>query len=134
MPVVRAAAAAEHIDLREAAQQFGVLPTELYRIAGVELGANCRVRHGCLREALARMPRRRCIQARPRPTTWLEMRRVRAVDHVIGRRPPLRVSTVSIASRQALAGRQPAVGLDREGDHARHARGLAPRARCRPLR
>ena len=37
VPVIRAAAAAEHIDLRVLAQQITVLATKLDRIAGVEV-------------------------------------------------------------------------------------------------
>jgi hypothetical protein len=38
MPVVCAAAAAEHVDARKAVEQFGIERAELFGIAGVEFG------------------------------------------------------------------------------------------------
>src|SRR5262249_59957031 len=37
MAMIGAAASSEHIDMREAAEEFGVLPAQLLRIANVEL-------------------------------------------------------------------------------------------------
>ena len=37
MAMIGAAASPEHIDMREAAEKFGVLPAQLMRIANVEL-------------------------------------------------------------------------------------------------
>ena len=50
------------------------------------------------------------------------MRGVGAVDHVIGRAVAGRRIDASDRIRKRLAGGQAAVGLDREGDRARHVR------------
>ena len=57
----------------------------------------------------------------------VEMRRVRAVDHVVGRARRRRLVHLRDRLLQALPRRQASVGLHREGDRDRHARGLAAR-------
>src|SRR5689334_5423531 len=85
MAMIGAAAAAEHIHVPEARTQVAVMPPELAWIAnveirrGIELGVAARRRIGA-NAAQARDPRLAAFQ-RAR-----EMRRVRAIEHVIGRR------------------------------------------------
>ena len=53
-----------------------------------------------------------------------EMRRVRTVDHVVGRRTLRRLVHLGDRLLQALSGGQASVRLQREGDRRRHAGGL----------
>ena len=82
MSVIGPAATAEHIDVREAPQQLGVLLAELGRVAGVQLSG---VVDLCMAAA-----RRICAYAAQtgQPVTALqsigEMRRVGAIEHVVG--------------------------------------------------
>ena len=85
VPEVGAATAAENSDVAELAPQLGVLPAERDRIAGVEIG-------GLIEFSVAA---RRGIGAQPAQALdpglagferIREVRRMRAVEHVVGRR------------------------------------------------
>ena len=63
----------------------------------------------------------RSVQALAAAEHVLEVRRVRAVDHVVGGRGAGRVVDLLDRVAERLAARQPPVGLHRERDHHRHA-------------
>ena len=115
MAVVGPAAAAEHVELRETRSQSGVAGAEVVRVAVVQ------VLH--LVQLVVAHHRRVCAQsANPvaprliRGQHVLEMRGMRAVDHVIGGRSARGLVDRLDRLAKGLAGREPAVGLQGEGD------------------
>ena len=104
MPMVGAAASAQHIDLREAAEQLGILLAELLRMTRIELGGIVE-----LGMALARGvgpdPAHALHPAGILVQDLSEVIGVRAVDHVIGRRPTRRAIDRLDRVAQAFAGR-----------------------------
>ena len=118
--MVRAAAAAGDVEVRQAAAELPVAVCELVRIALVELLGlvQLRVAHpGRVRAHTvdALEPRRR------RREHVHEVGRVRAVDHEGGRIAARLGVDLLHGLPQRLAARQSAVRLDREGDHDPHA-------------
>ena len=116
MPVIRAAAAAEHGELRHALAQVPVMPGEIDRIAGIEFR-----RFIELRMALRRGVGAQAADA-PHPCLAcgqriVEMSRMRTVDHVVDRRMARLPVRALDGGSERLAGSQSAIRLDRERDH-----------------
>src|SRR5689334_13929183 len=113
MAEIGAAAAAEHVELREATAEIGVLPTELEWAAGIEIA-----RRIDFRMAAGRGVGADAAQAiGPAPAGIehaIEMRGMRAIDHEIG--GVAGGGGIDLADRlgQLLAGRELAVGFHRE--------------------
>ena len=81
MPMVGAAASAQHIDLREAAEQLGILRAELVRVTRIELSGIIELGMALARGVGPDPPHA------PHPAGILiqdlaEVIRVRAIDHV----------------------------------------------------
>ena len=109
--------------MTKARAQVAVMRPELGRIADVEIGRSVEFGMAALRRigadaAQARDPRLAALECAR------EMRRVRAIEHEIGR--CVRRLAIDLFDRvlQRLPARQLAVGLDRERDHDRHPRRL----------
>ncbi len=115
VPVVGAAAAAQHVELTEIAPQRRDIARRVPPDCRRRGRSPRRARRGCAVEALARMPRTRLIQALVRRERLLEVRRVRAVDHVVGRaRRSRHRPSRSPPSRSAPVGSRPSVSTVKE--------------------
>src|SRR5262245_1973308 len=112
VPMVRAAAAAQHVDLRQAPAQRAILRTELVGIAGVEVGRLVELLVAPLRRVGADAADA-CRPRRLRRQDVLEVARVRAVDHVVGGRAGGDAVDLPDRVGQRLAGWQAAVSLER---------------------
>ncbi len=118
VPVVCSAAAAEYVDVREAAQEIAILCAVLLGVAGVQLRRvvefrMAAARRVCPQPTQPREPGGVLVQHA------LEVGRVSAVDHVVSR-GSVRCGVYSFNGiGQAVPGRQPAIRFDRKGDHTR---------------
>ena len=129
MPMIRAAAAAEHrscVMRWRKSGNAGPRSTGSPGSSSVDSSSSAWL----FAEALARKPRMRRVQIAFGPAV-VEMSRMGAVDHVVGRRMaglPVR----ALDGGSELSHRKPvAVRLDRERDHRGQAQRLARRGRCR---
>src|SRR5262245_7667553 len=120
MAVVCAAAAAKHIDMRKATHEVGVLGAELLRVADVEL--RCVVEF-CVAAArgIGANSAQACEPGAVPIQDMIEMRRMSAVDHVVGRPFVRRGVHPADGFGKSLAAWQAPVGFHGERNHAGHA-------------